>query len=166
MARTRGKHELVPPKAAARTGGKRTAPIHKRPFGGAEAVLLFLCGGLLLLILVCTALPNWMGYTPYAISSDSMSPTLRRGDLAFVCEVRFDELAGGEIVVFETDTGLVTHRVYSVDGTGRSVRTKADASVYLDGYSVGEAALVGRVVYKLPLLGYVSLLPGGKGALG
>lgn len=164
MSKTRGKREAIPPGVAARTGGKRVAPVRPHPFGAGEAILVFLCGALLLLILAAAVVPRLIGCTPYAISSESMSPTLHRGDLVFVRAVTFDALEGNEIVVFRTDTGLITHRVYDVDDVGRVLRTKADASPYLDAYPISEGELVGRVVYKLPLLGYISLSLGGEEA--
>lgn len=162
MSRMKGKRLAVPPRVAARTGGKRMAPVSVRPFGVGDVILIFLCGALLLLILAAAVVPRLIGCTPYAISSDSMSPILRRGDLVFVREVGFDALEGDEIVVFHTETGLITHRIYSMDMEKRTLRTKADASVYLDVLSVEEEDLVGRVIYKLPLLGYVSLFLGGE----
>ncbi|HWS41493.1 MAG TPA: signal peptidase I [Pseudoflavonifractor sp.] len=136
----------------------------RRPLGAADVAVLFLCGALALLILVVAAVPRVMGLTAYAISSDSMSPILRRGDLVFAGRIDFDELHGGEIIIFETEGGLLTHRVYEIDPLERSLRTKADASAYLDAQSVEERALLGRVVYKLPLLGQISLMLGRGGA--
>lgn len=164
MTRMRGKRELPSPQATTRAGGKRVAIPTAHPLGAAEVLLIFLCGALLLLIFAAALLPRLMGCTPYAIASDSMSPILRRGDLAFAQNVDFASLANEDIVVFQTETGLVTHRVYSIDYAGGTLRTKADASAYLDTRPVGAEELVGRVVYKLPLLGYISLLLGGEGA--
>lgn len=165
MSKTRGKRELIPPEAAARTGGKRIAPISIRPFGALDAVLIFICGALLLLIFTAAILPRLTGCSPYAIASGSMAPTLARGDLAFVQETDFDALKENDIIVFQTETGPITHRVYSIDWDVRTLRTKADASPYLDPLTVSEEMLVGRVLYKLPLLGFVSLSFGGGEAL-
>lgn len=165
MSKTRGKREAVSPKAAARAGGKRVAPVSARPFGALDAVLIFLCGALLLLISSAAILPRLIGCTPYAIASDSMSPILARGDLVFVKSTDFDSLKENDIIVFQTETGPITHRVYSMDKGMRILRTKADASPYLDALAVSEEMLVGRVIYKLPLLGFVSLSLGGGEAL-
>lgn len=165
MSKTRGKREAIPPNVAARSGGKRVAPIAARPFGALDAVLVFLCGALLLLIFAAAILPRLMGCTPYAIASDSMSPTLERGDMVFVQTTSFDALKENDIIVFQTESGPITHRVYSVDKAARTLRTKADASPYLDSLAISEEMLVGRAVYKLPLLGFVSLSFGGGEAL-
>lgn len=164
MARTRGKRQLPTAREAACVMGKRVAPVRVRPFGIPDALLLFLSGALLLLIFFSALLPRLLGYVPYAVTSDSMAPTLARGDLIFAAPVSLDELEGGEIVAFRTAGGAVTHRVYSVDAASRTLRTKADASIFLDASPVEEGDLLGRVVYKLPLLGYISLSFGGKGA--
>lgn len=164
MARKRGKRQLPTAREAARTMGKRVAPVLVRPFGAADALLLFLSGALLLLIFFSALLPRLLGYVPYAVTSDSMAPALVRGDLIFAAPVVLEQLEGGEIVAFRTSGGAVTHRVYSVDRGMRALRTKADSSVFLDPSPVEEGDLLGRIVYKLPLLGYISLSFGGEGA--
>lgn len=136
----------------------------RRPLGAADVAVLFLCGLLALIILAVAVVPRAMGLTAYAVSSDSMSPILRRGDLIFAAGTGFDAVQVGEIIVFQTEGGPLTHRVYETDPTARSLRTKADASPYLDAQSVEESTLLGRVVYKLPLLGQISLTFGGGGA--
>lgn len=162
MSKRKGKRELIPPDMAARSGGKRILPLRTRPFGILDGALILLCGALVLLIFAAALLPRLLDYTPYAISSDSMAPILNRGDLIFTRPASFDSLAPGDIVVFDTETGPVTHRVYSVDEAARTLRTKADGSSYLDPVPVEECQLLGRAVYKLPLLGHMSLFLGGK----
>ncbi len=142
--------------------GKRALTPPARPFGILDGVFILLCGALVLLILAAALLPRLLGYMPYAISSNSMSPTLNRGDLVFAAPTSLDSLGVGDIVVFETETGPITHRVYSIDEISRTLRTKADRSVHLDPAPVTERRILGRVYYKLPLLGHISLAVGGK----
>ena len=108
-------------------------------------------------------LPKLLGYSSYAISSESMRPALSRGDLLFMEPVDFERLSVGDIVAYQTDTGITIHRVYSIDEAAGTLQTKADASTKLDERAVARGQLAGRAVYKIPLAGYFSLLLSGEG---
>lgn len=134
-----------------------------RPFGLIDAVCLLLISGLLLCAVLLIAVPRFMGLTAYVVSSGSMEPTLRRGDLIFVRSAGFDEVEPGNVIAFQVGDAVLTHRVWAVDAGARTLRTRADASAFLDPFTVSEEALLGRAVYKLPLLGYPGLWFGGGG---
>lgn len=60
------------------------------------------------------------GQQPYfQITSDSMSPLIRKGDDVQISHQGVDQMTVGDIVVVADDTGLLTHRlwlVYSIHG--------------------------------------------------
>ena len=129
----------------------------RRPFGVADGVCLLVLAALLLFFLLIVPVPALLGLTPYAVASDSMEPTLSRGDLIFVRPATLGDVAEGNVIVFQYDGSVMTHRVWSVEAGGDALRTRADASPSLDPFLVTGEELVGRAVYKLPLLGYLNL---------
>lgn len=132
----------------------------RRPFGAAD-VLCLLALAVLLLVLALTALvPALLGLTPYTVASDSMEPTLSRGDLVFIRPAELGDIQAGNVIAFQYNGGVLTHRVWSVDLQGGTLRTRADAAPSLDPFTVHGQQLLGRAVYKLPLLGYLNLWQG------
>ncbi len=66
------------------------------------------------------------GYTSASITSGSMMPTLRIGDVVIAVDHGDAEIAPGTIVVYENrDHDLVTHRVVSINPDGSYI-TKGD----------------------------------------
>ena len=136
-----------------------------RPFGAVDAVCLLVIAVLLLCAVLLLAVPRAMGLDTYVVTSGSMEPTLHRGDLIFVRKAGFDDVEPGNVIALRVGDAVLTHRVWEMDAAGRTLRTRADASAFLDPFTVTEDAILGRAVYRLPLLGYPGLwFGGGEGA--
>ena len=150
-----------------KTTPKRLLKAPHHPFGPLDALFLYLAGALLLVLALAAVVPAIMGLTPYVVTSGSMEPTFSRGDLIYIQPITsLEELSKDDIITFQSGDGVLTHRVYSIDDSSASLRTKADASVYLDPASVTADMLLGKPVYRIPLVGYVTLFfhKGGNSA--
>lgn len=101
------------------------------------------------------------------VISQSMIPTLGVGDFIFIEAIEdFDDVAAGDppvgdILVFlrrNTDEYIV-HRAISVKKTddGWVYTTKGDNNHFPDGIPVQESDVIGRVVNRVPIMGYFSL---------
>jgi signal peptidase len=125
-------------------------------FQVAAAVLL----AAVVAFLLAGTVPALFGYESYVVYSGSMEPTIHVGDIAVVGPVKAENLVAGDIITFRTpqdpDT-IVTHRLKSVDATGGHLvfQTKGDANDTPDQVSVDQGALLGRVAYSLPGLGFL-----------
>ncbi len=99
------------------------------------------------------------GAKGYAVTSPSMAETLVRGDIVFVKDVSFDELKVGDVVTVRSTDGkyFFTHRVVEIDTENRMVTTRGDANNSDDPMPSEEERIVGRMWYKVPLLGYLSI---------
>lgn len=116
---------------------------------GATAYLATL-GWLGLWVLIATLVPGW---TPVAISSGSMNPAIREGDVVVSAGVPPGEvLRTGEVIVFSTGGALVTHRVEAPLGGGRYV-TRGDANASADAAPVHSGQVVGRGRLLIPWVG-------------
>lgn len=102
------------------------------------------------------------------VISQSMIPTLGVGDFIFIEAIEnFDNLAIGEppdgdILVFIRPgfhEEYIVHR--AIDGAktenGWVYQTKGDNNAFPDGFQVTEDLVVGRVINRLPVIGYFSL---------
>lgn len=125
----------------------------------------FVVLAVLVLAVVAASVPAIVGAdASYVVRSDSMSPAIGAGSVVFVDDVPAESVDVGDVVTFETASGMrVTHRVVEVsEGERRQFRTKGDANEEADAEPVGSDQLVGRVSFSLPLVGYVINLAGSR----
>lgn len=99
------------------------------------------------------------------ITSSSMWPTLKRGDLVVVKGIDESAVSVGDIVVYESGTGtMVIHRVITVDG--QTLVTQGDANGEPDepialADVAGVVPVLGGAPLHLPYLGQITLLANG-----
>ena len=105
---------------------------------------------------------RFAGLVPYAVLSGSMEPEYPVGSLLYVKNVDTNKLKVGDDITFMLDEDtLATHRIVEVipDGEDASVvrfKTKGIANEYADGGLVHSKNVVGKPVFCIPYLGYVS----------
>ena len=106
---------------------------------------------------------SWYLVTPYpmaAITSGSMWPALRQGDLVLIEGVKKEDLQVGDIVVWQNPQGFTIHRIVKLNQD--TVVTKGDANFTSD-VPVNYDEVVGRTVkilgrnIRLPYFGMVSV---------
>lgn len=94
----------------------------------------------------------------FVVLSDSMEPAIGAGDVVIVNSVPPDAVEDGDIITYERRTNsIVTHRVVDVQESnqGMEFRTKGDANENADPGTVDESQVLGKVMFSIPLLGYV-----------
>lgn len=99
-----------------------------------------------------------LGFTPYTILSESMSPTYPLGAVVYVKEVNFNQITKGTPITYilDEDLNIVTHRVIEIDKDKMLLMTKGDANNIKDGKPVHYNNVLGKVYYSLPYLGFFS----------
>lgn len=111
--------------------------------------LLTLTLGILVLILI---LPLFTPYRIMVVLSGSMAPTLRAGD-AVLIRSGATSIHEGDIVTFQREGQLVTHRVVEVESA--HLVTRGDANNAADPWTVPISAVEGLYILRLPFLGYL-----------
>ena len=100
------------------------------------------------------------GLTPYTVLSGSMEPEYHVGALIYVKKADVSELKVGVPITYTMENGIVvTHRiieVYEEVGVEPIYKTKGDANDTEDGANVPYSRVIGRPVFDIPYLGYVS----------
>jgi signal peptidase len=120
----------------------------------AKSLLLVLLGIVTITVGLIYILP---GYSLYVVKSDSMKPVFQAGDIIIVVppnSILGGPVETGSIIVYNTDSGLVTHRVIEQDFF--SVKTKGDANNAPDPYSVAISDIQGTHLLSIPKLGYAA----------
>lgn len=120
-----------------------------------SAIFLFI-----LLLVFLSYFNNPLKLRLYGVASQSMYPTLKKGDLILV--KRQNNYKKGGIITFSNPIGIkksdtVTHRIVDIKKEkGHTIyKTMGDANNGPDGWKVGENNIVGITTYSLPLLGYI-----------
>jgi signal peptidase I len=125
--------------------------------------------GVIVLVIVFTpSILSRVLDTPYpmaAVTSSSMWPTLKKGDLVFLKGVdKPEELEVGDIIGFELDDGgFAIHRIIEIEGD--RITTKGDGNQTADPVIsfdrvIGYVPKIGGRLAKVPYLGNLGLLLG------
>ena len=118
--------------------------------------------GIVVLLAVALVGVRLVGLQPYVVLSGSMEPTYHVGSLIYVKSVDYKALKAGDPITFmASEDTVVTHRITEVlvDETDpNTIRyfTKGDANDAEDGSSVHYKNIIGKPVFSIPYLGYVS----------
>ena len=99
-----------------------------------------------------------IGLNVYTVISGSMEPTYSVGDLIYVKEVAPESIQVGDPITFVMNEDLLvaTHRVVEVDAENQRFITKGDANEVEDAAPVHFNNLIGKPIFAIPVLGYVS----------
>ena len=126
----------------------------------AHKIISFVLTAFLLAVAILVFLPRIFGLSGYYVESDSMSPTIKKGDLVIVRKVSFEEIRVNDIITFTNNvkTKHCTHRVISVFEDDKSFKTKGDNNDFFDPQRTSFEFVQGKVIYKLPFVGYFSLI--------
>jgi signal peptidase len=126
----------------------------RRLLDGALMAFVVVVVGLVLLAVLGPAI----GHRPIVIRGGSMSPAIPLGSLIDVVQVDPGELAVGDVVTIKAPNGvLITHRITRVQQAtdGLYFEVKGDANAQPDPTVVPASAIVGRVGFSVPYLGFL-----------
>jgi len=95
------------------------------------------------------------------VTSQSMWPVLKRGDLVFIKSVEPEDIEVGQVIAFRHKGGMAVHRVVRTDEW--NITTKGDANLRADSpilYNdvVGRVPTIGNWLAKIPFIGNIAFL--------
>ena len=107
------------------------------------------------------------GIQVYSVISGSMEPEYPVGALIYVKEVKPSEVEVGDVITFVLSNETpATHRVIAIDKDAQLYYTQGDANyqineetgekVYMEDPPVHFNNLIGKPVFKIPVLGYIA----------
>lgn len=143
-------------------------------------IFLLLIGGTLLLYIADIKIRAMKGdysaptFNAYVVMSGSMLPTIKVKDIVVTKKVPEEKIEVGDIITFiSPDTRFggisVTHRIiekYYDESIGSySYRTQGDNNNVADSVLVPNKNILGKVILKVPKLGYLQDILSSKGGL-
>lgn len=143
-------------------------------------IWLMLIGGTLLLYVADIKIRAAKGdytapvFNAYVVLSGSMLPSIQIKDIVVTKKIPAEELEVGDIITFIAPDSRyggisITHRIldkYYDDSLGSyTYRTKGDNNNVADSSLVPNANILGKVILKIPKLGYLQDLLASKGGL-
>ena len=127
---------------------------------GGESVLPALCnvlGTLLIVIVIALCVPitvPWLvGYQVYDVISGSMEPEIPVGSVVYVKQADPSTIQIGDVIAYQSESGVVIHRVTTNRTSMGEMVTKGDANNVEDFSPVPYDNVLGRVEMHLPFLG-------------
>lgn len=104
--------------------------------------------------------PDFAGYSPLIVLSDSMVPTIYSGDLIIVKTIDPPEVEVGDVISFKEDEAVITHRIVAIETTPSGqlqFTTKGDVNSTEDIKKVSQEDLVGEYIVRIPGVGTVAM---------
>lgn len=144
----------------------KNKPLARRLLRFVRGVILYVLFVAVLVWGLPIGLSQWLGtkYPMAAITSGSMWPALKVGDLILVQHVKPEQLNVGDIVVYANVRGFTIHRITDIDQAQGEMTTKGDANNVSD-QPVRVADIIGRTLrwssgkpVRVPKLGSVSMM--------
>ncbi|MDO4990557.1 MAG: signal peptidase I, partial [Eubacteriales bacterium] len=106
-------------------------------------------------LLLPASLTKVMGFEVYNVISGSMEPALPEGSLVLVRPVESEDVEIGDIIAFDSNGSVVTHRVVANRTFEGKFVTKGDANEEEDINDTPYDQVIGRVEKHVPRLGAV-----------
>lgn len=91
---------------------------------------------------------------PTAIATGSMEPQYQVGDMVIISKGA--EYTVGDVIEFKNGSEQVVHRIAKITDDGNYI-TKGDANNADDAGQITKDDIVGKVIYKVPCLGWITL---------
>jgi signal peptidase I len=128
---------------------KSTGSISHRYLNLVTTGIAIIIGLIILLLLFFKFVP---GYGFYVVQSGSMVPAVGVGNLVFTGPPGAVQI--GQIVTFQVDGEIVTHRVVSIEGD--QIVTQGDANKSPDPRPISAADIRGTYLFQFPGIGYLT----------
>lgn len=99
--------------------------------------------------------PSFYIYKAYIISTESMQPTLKKGDVIVIKKVDKKDLKIDDIITFKVKGEIITHRIVEIDEVNGTYKTKGDNNNIIDDVNLLFEDIEGKEIIKIPHLGNI-----------
>ena len=116
----------------------------------------FLC----LLVLMVSFSIGLFPVSPIVIATNSMYPTIERGDIVVKDEVDINDVKIGDIIVYDLNGTSIIHRVIEINRSidGVFLVAKGDNNRSPDALYIQEEQIRGKIITTIPKAGYPTLM--------
>ncbi len=96
-------------------------------------------------------IPDFFGYSPLIVLSNSMSPTFNKNDLIIIGDTDISQLSPSDIIAYIIEDTTITHRIIELDNS--NFITKGDSNDNADNYQVSSSQIQGKYLGKISYIG-------------
>lgn len=109
-------------------------------------------------------IPTFFGYKSFIIVSESMEPTIMTNDYIFVKEVKQEDLKINDIISFNYNNEIITHRIIEITKENgiTKYKTKGDNNKSIDKEKVEYRQIEGKYQFKINEFGTFAKIIGNK----
>ena len=99
--------------------------------------------------------PNMFGIKTFSIISGSMEPTIKKNDIVIVKKVQQSEIKTNDIITFNLENEIVTHRVIKIEKIDGQIiyTTKGDSNEVSDLRKIQYNQIEGKYIGKISKVG-------------
>ena len=137
----------------------RTEAILERVFVSRRKLILYWSLVSLIVVVLVYLVSGYFRYYAVAIASGSMEKVISKGDIVIV-DQRYKEIGKRDVIAYHYEGKVIVHRIYKIIDTNGEyfIYTKGDANSNYDKYKITKDMIIGVVKFKIPLLGYPTVL--------
>ena len=107
---------------------------------------------------------NLFGYKSYVITSASMEPEIKLGDVIVSKVTKQQNLQKGDVITFKKNQDVITHRIVDIENNEEKKYyvTKGDNNKYEDLEKIEYGQIEGKYIFKISKLGKFIILLDNK----
>ena len=107
---------------------------------------------------------NLFGYKSYVITSASMEPEIKSGDVIISKVTKQQDLQKGDVITFKKNQDVITHRIVDIQNNEEKKYyvTKGDNNKYEDLEKIEYGQIEGKYIFKISKLGKFIILLDNK----
>ena len=126
-----------------------------------KQILVYIAIILISLFTINFATENYLKNDKFLVTvlSESMEPTLYRGDIVIIKNENNYNVK--DIIVFNTNNNIYVHRIIATKEQ-KAYRTAGDKTGIVDSWMIKNEDILGKVIFKIPKIGYINLWLAGK----
>lgn len=105
-------------------------------------------------------LPSFFGFKMHVITYKDMNPKLKIGDIAIVKKTKEEQIESGDIVLIKYGKNFIAKRINDkiIEKENTIYKTKSYNNNTADSGTITNKVIEGKIVCKIPYLGYIVLL--------
>jgi signal peptidase len=109
-------------------------------------------------------IPSIFGFRNFTVLTGSMTPAIAPGDMIISKEVMPLSINVGDVITYKENDTIITHRVIEKKEENENYVfiTKGDANNIKDENYIKENQIIGKIVFKIPLLGHARIFLASK----
>ena len=137
----------------------RTNAIDIQDYNCNKQTIFYFLPLILFTALLVYVVSGYFRYYAIAVASGSMEPQISKGDVVIV-DTNVKDYTKSDIIAYRYEGKIIVHRIFKIVNTDKDffIYTKGDANNDYDKYKITKDMIIGVVKFKIPVIGYPTVL--------